>query len=100
MLYTGGQMKGEAALTAGLCDRLAPAAELRPAALALAAEIAAAGPLAVRSIRQTMRGGLAEEIRRATERESQAQIALRGTEDFAEGVRAMAERRTPEFSGR
>jgi enoyl-CoA hydratase/carnithine racemase len=93
-------LKGEAALTAGLCDRLVPAAELRAAAGALAAEIAGSGPLAVRAIRQTMRGGLGEAIRRATEREGEAQAALRETADFSEGVRAMAERRTPVFSGR
>ena len=40
-----------------------PTDELRAAALALAGEIAASAPLAVRSIRQTMRGHLAGEVR-------------------------------------
>ncbi len=100
LLYTGGQLRGDDALRVGLCDRLVPSPELRAEALALAGEIAASGPLAVRSIRRTMRGDLAERMRQAMERESEAQIVLRTTDDFAEGVRAMAERRPPRFVGR
>jgi 2-(1,2-epoxy-1,2-dihydrophenyl)acetyl-CoA isomerase len=100
LLYTGGQLRGEAALDAGLCDRLAPAGDLRQAATAFAAEIAASGPLAVRAIRRTMRSELADRAWAVMQVESEAQHALEGTADFAEGVRAMAERRTPEWTGR
>jgi 2-(1,2-epoxy-1,2-dihydrophenyl)acetyl-CoA isomerase len=100
MLYTGGQMRGEQAKTSGLCDRLVPGVELRDATFAFAREIAASGPLAVAAIRRTMRGDIAERVRLATEREATAQLELVDTEDFAEGVRAMAERRTPKFVGR
>jgi 2-(1,2-epoxy-1,2-dihydrophenyl)acetyl-CoA isomerase len=100
LLYTGGQVRGDDALRVGLCDRLVPASELRAEALALAGEIAASGPLAVQSIRRTMRGDLVERLRQAMERESEAQNILRTTDDFAEGVRAMAERRPPRFVGR
>ena len=68
-------------------------------AVALAAEIAKAAPLAVRSIRRTMRGDLPEKIRDATAREAAEQAALFGTEDFAEGVAAAGERRDPRFRG-
>jgi 2-(1,2-epoxy-1,2-dihydrophenyl)acetyl-CoA isomerase len=100
LLYTGGQVRGDDALRLGLCDRMVPASGLRAEALALAGEIATSGPLAVQSIRRTMRGDLAERLHQAMERESEAQNVLRTTEDFAEGVRAMAERRPPRFVGR
>ena len=100
LLYTGGQVRGDDALRLGLCDRMVPASELRSEALALAGEIAASGPLAVQSIRRTMRGDLVERLRQAMERESEAQNVLRTTDDFAEGVRAMAGRRPPRFVGR
>ena len=74
--------------------------ELRGEAHALAAEIAASAPLAVRAIRQTMRGDLADRVRAATERERAQQTPLFATDDFQEGVRATAERRTPRFTGR
>ncbi len=100
LLYTGRRVKGEEAHALGLCDRLAAEEDLRGAAHALAGEIAASAPLAVRSIRQTMRGELAERVRAATEREAAAQADLFATDDFREGVRATAERRTPRFTGR
>lgn len=99
LLYTGRRIPGEEAHRIGLCDRLVPLSEVRDGARQLAAEIAGSGPLAVRSIRQTMRGHLADEVARATDREDAEQIRLRATTDFAEGIRASAERRPPRFTG-
>ncbi len=99
LLLTGRRVGGGAALALGLCDRLSGAGALRDEALAYAAELAAAGPLAVRSIRATLRSGLVEEARLAMEHECAEQQRLRDSADFAEGVRAAAERREPRFSG-
>jgi enoyl-CoA hydratase/carnithine racemase len=99
LLYTGRRVNGEEAYALGLCDRLADDETLRPQARALAAEIAASAPLAVRAIRQTMRGDLAERVRAATAREHEQQTPLFASADFREGVRATAERRAPRFTG-
>lgn len=100
MLFTGERIPGERALELGLCDRLVEAPALRATAMAMAAEIATSAPLAVRSIRETLRDGLADEVRVAVERERLEQERLMTTADFREGVAAMAARRTPEFQGR
>ena len=100
MLYTGRRVGGDEASTMGLCDRLVPLSQLRDTAHELAADIAASAPLAVRSIRATLRGDLAARVKVAVDREEAEQGRLRKTADFAEGVRATAERRTPDFQGR
>ncbi|HLM95042.1 MAG TPA: enoyl-CoA hydratase/isomerase family protein [Acidimicrobiales bacterium] len=100
LLYTGRRLKGDEALAIGLCDHLVDDGAVRGAAHALAAEIAASAPLAVRSIRQTMRAGLADRFRAATEREAEVQEVLETTWDLTEGVRAARERRPPRFEAR
>ena len=100
LLCTGRRVGGEEAAQIGLADRLAEPEGLRAAAQELAAEIAAAAPLAVRSVRETMRGTLADRARAAMDRELTEQDRLRQTADFAEGIRASAQRRPPRFEAR
>ncbi|MCU4183403.1 enoyl-CoA hydratase/isomerase family protein [Acidiferrimicrobium sp. IK] len=98
LLYTGRRLTGEEAHTMGLVDRLVAADELRAAAHAFALEIAQSAPLAVRSIRQTLRGQLPAAIREITRHEDAEQVRLRATADFAEGTAAYGERRPANFT--
>ncbi len=98
LLYTGRRVKGDEAVELGLADKLVPLDELRQAAYDFACEIAGSAPLAVESIRNTMRGHLADAIRVATDNEKAEQDRLRTTNDWREGVNAMNERRTPNFT--
>jgi enoyl-CoA hydratase/carnithine racemase len=100
LFYTGRRISGDEAVRIGLADLLVPQAEVRGAAQALALEIAQSAPLAVISTRETVRRGLCDAIEAATERELVEQDWLRRTEDFKEGVKAMADRRLPDFRGR
>jgi 2-(1,2-epoxy-1,2-dihydrophenyl)acetyl-CoA isomerase len=99
LLLTGRRVSGGDALALGLCDRLVDDGQERAGAVAYASELAAAGPLAVRAIRATLRGGLVDAARDAMDHEQAEQTRLRDTADFAEGVRAAAQRRDPRFTG-
>ncbi len=100
LFYTSRRIGGEEALKLGLADVLVPHDKVREAALSLAAEIAENSPLGLIATRATLRGDLADRVRVATERELAEQTRLRQTEDFKEGVKAMAERRRPNFNNR
>jgi enoyl-CoA hydratase/carnithine racemase len=100
MFYTSRRVKGDEAYAMGLCDVLVPQDELRQTAWDLAREIATNAPLALISTRATMRNGLADRVRKATDHELEEQTWLRKTEDFKEGVAATSERRLPNFAGR
>jgi enoyl-CoA hydratase/carnithine racemase len=100
MLLTGRRLDGETALAIGLVDELAPPDHLRDRAFALAEEIAGNAPLAVVSTRKTLRGDLAGQVRRRTAHERHEQGRLMETEDYREGVRAVAERRAGRFQAR
>ncbi len=100
LLYTGRRVAAAEAHAIGLADRLTESGQARAGAHALAAEIAAAAPLAVRSIRATMRGQLAAQARTAMERERAEQERLMQTADWTEGTAAVSARRPANFTGR
>jgi enoyl-CoA hydratase/carnithine racemase len=99
-VLTGERLGGEIGYAAGLFDELAEDGEVRPAAIRFAERIAASAPLALISIRATMRAGLAEAVAAATAHELEEQTRLQTTADFREGVAAAARRRAPMFTGR
>lgn len=100
LFYTGRRIGAEEALRIGLVDECLAADALAERCQALADEIATSAPLAVRSTRQALRAGLAEQVRQANAHEYAMQQVQFRSDDFQEGVRAMAERRPPVFRGR
>ena len=97
LLTTGRRIGGEEALAVGLVDRLDD--DPRAAAHALAGEIAASAPQAVRSIRTTLRAGLVAGFTEMVAHERAEQLRLMATTDFREGIAASLARRPPEFTG-
>jgi enoyl-CoA hydratase/carnithine racemase len=99
LMYTGRRVPGHEAVTVGLADYCVPLEQVRPKAVEVASEIAASGPLAIVATRETLRRGLADAVALATEREFEEQDWLRKSDDFREGIKAMGERRPPNFTG-
>lgn len=98
MFLTGRRVKAQEGQPWGLVDEVVPLENLRDAALRFAGEIAENAPLALLATRKTLRGDLAAAVKAQTAHEHIQQTALRATDDFAEGVKSVAERRPGNFA--
>ncbi len=99
MLLSAERVKAEAALDWGLVDRVAAQETLLADARAMAVEIAANAPLALIAVRKTLTDGLAEAAEEAMRHEHAQQSALKATQDYAEGVASVFDRRDAKFIG-
>ena len=99
MFYTSRRVTGQEAYAMGLADMLVSQQQVRDAAVKLASEISENSPLGLIATRMTMRGDIGDRVRKATDHELEEQTRLRKTRDFKEGVKAVFERRLPNFTG-
>lgn len=100
LFFTGRRIDGVEAARLGVIDDLVEPGEERAEALYLAKQIAENAPLAVESVRASLRNDLQAAVERATAEEAREQYRLQQTEDHREGIRAVADRRPGNFSGR
>jgi enoyl-CoA hydratase/carnithine racemase len=100
MMLTAKRIKPDEALAWGLVDQVSGPDDVLEQARALAAEIAQNGPLALAAVHQTLRIGQANAAEAAMRHEHAQQSALKSTEDYAEGVASVFERRDANFVGR
>tara|TARA_X000000368_G_scaffold368129_1_gene315906 strand:+ start:414 stop:1214 length:801 start_codon:yes stop_codon:yes gene_type:complete len=99
MLLSGNRLSGLEALEIGLIDGYVTTDKVRETSIELALEIAQNAPLAVQSVRETMRKGLAKQVSSITKHELSEQQRLRATDDAYEGIKAVSERRPGVFLG-
>jgi enoyl-CoA hydratase/carnithine racemase len=100
MIMASKMVDGTEAERIGLVNRVAPAKDLDAATDALVAELLACAPLAIGYAKRVMDAAAKPALAATLEQEVTVQALCAASEDFAEGTRAFAERRQPEFSGR
>jgi enoyl-CoA hydratase len=100
LCLAGAPIAAERAFQLGIVNRVVPAAELQAETTRLAAQLAAAAPLALRGVLDCVNVGGECGIEQGLEFESTQFGLLFSSEDMREGTRAFLEKRKPAFTGR
>ncbi|MDE0802250.1 MAG: enoyl-CoA hydratase-related protein [Acidimicrobiales bacterium] len=100
LLFTGAVIDAERAERIGMVSSVVDHDELLFVAMALAQEIAARPPLAVRAIKRGLRQALDPDWNELGSWVSSTLAELFRTDDHREGVQSFLEKRPPEFTGR
>jgi 2-(1,2-epoxy-1,2-dihydrophenyl)acetyl-CoA isomerase len=97
LVLTGARVKAEEALRIGLLNRLVDAASLEAEAAKLAARLANAPQLAVRNAKRLLNMSPGQSLGDQMDAETAAVADCVADGDFAEGVNAFLEKRSPDF---
>lgn len=100
LLLTGRIITGREAADFGLMNYAVPADQVLDKAMELAREVAACAPVANRWTKRSLYQNAGWDPVLAAQHEAEVQSRTIETEDHVEGVRALLEKRTPEFHGK
>jgi 2-(1,2-epoxy-1,2-dihydrophenyl)acetyl-CoA isomerase len=100
LFYTAELISAEDALRLGIVSHVVPAAEFEAETKKLAAQLAAAAPIAIRDVKHAMVGEARKQLESALDEEIRLQMHCFQSEDCLEGLNAFFEKRKPNFRGR
>jgi len=83
----------------GIVNRVVPDAELEAAAQALARQIAAGPPIALRYMKDNLNRALEQDLESVLDVEAERMVQSAMTEDYLEAVSAFRDKRSPKFRG-
>jgi len=98
LLFAGRRFKADLGLEMGLLNEVVPRVQLETRVLAVAQEIGAAGPQAVRNLKASLKQSPVRSLEECLHHEALAQAADYVGPQFAEGIRAAREKRKARFS--
>ena len=98
-LLTGRRVPAAELATAGFVSRVLPAAELMPAAMEMAREVAASAPRSLRLVKRMLHRGWTGDLQSSLLAEIDGVVATSQSPDLLEGMRAFQEKRVPRYTG-
>ena len=99
LVFTGETVDAERASDLGLFNRVVPADEFDAELDSFVEEVAGGPTAALSASKRLLEGNWGRALPEAVEAETDAQVGILETDDHAEGVRAFAAGRDPEFDG-
>ncbi|WP_296679810.1 enoyl-CoA hydratase-related protein [Novosphingobium sp.] len=100
IIFTGRTLTADQCLAEGLVNAVVQTDQVGDAALAMAQEIAANAPMAVRAAKRMMRMGMDETFDTHVQHVYLQLLPLFASDDFKEGIASFLEKRPAAFSGR
>jgi len=100
LYYTSSRVGAAECERLGLVNRVVPFEALAEEAMTLARSLAAGPPVAFRWMKENVGRAQQESLRACLAHEAERQCWAAETEDFSEAVRALVEKRPPQFRGR
>ncbi len=97
--FTGQRLDAASCERLGLANRVVADEALPKEALALAHEIAAGPPIALRAMKDNVNRATQESLESILDLEAERMVDGAGTDDYVEAVRAFQEKRKPVFKG-
>jgi enoyl-CoA hydratase/carnithine racemase len=98
-LLTGRRIPAGELAAAGFVSRVLPPAELMPAAMEMASEVAASAPRSIRLVKRMLHKGWTGDLEASLLAEIDGVVATSRSPDLVEGMRAFQEKRVPRYSG-
>lgn len=99
-IYTGDWCTAEEAYRIGLLNRLAAPEKLEEETMKLAGRIAQGAPIAHRLAKEEVRRGQDMDLESSLAFSTTCAVIAGATDDHQEGIKALAEKRRPQFKGR
>ena len=100
LLFSSDRVSSAECLTLGLANRVVPDEALPEESMALARQIAAGPPIALRMMKDNLNRALHQDLQSCLDLEAERMVRGAMTEDYLEGVAAFSEKRAPVFRGR
>jgi len=99
IFFCGDRLDARECERLGIVNRVVPDADLARESFALAQRIAAGPPVALRYMKENLNRALGESLRSCLDAEAERMVQSATTQDYAEAVLALQEKRAPVFRG-